>query len=170
MNGIHQIVVYSDDVSLLGDNINTIKINTVALIEASNKGDLAGKNHNIKMCNRYFENAANFSYLGKTVTGQNLSNEKIKSTLNSGNVCCHAVQNILSSRLTSKNVKIRICKSIISSVVLHGSETLSLTLRGEHRMGVFENKVVKRISGLKRDEIIGGCIMRCFITRSLRQI
>jgi hypothetical protein len=54
----------------------------------------------------------------------------------------------------SKNIKIRVCKSIILSIVLHGSETWSLTLREEHRMRVFENEVVRRISGLKRDEII----------------
>jgi hypothetical protein len=51
----------------------------------------------------------------------------------------------LSSRLLLKNLTIRICKTIILPVVLNGCETWSLTLREEHRLGVFENRVLKRI-------------------------
>jgi hypothetical protein len=61
---------------------------------------------------------------------QNLIHEEIRSILNSGNACYHAVQNLLSSRLLSRNVKIKICKTIIFPAVLYGCETLSLTLRG----------------------------------------
>jgi hypothetical protein len=55
----------------------------------------------------------------------------------------------------SKNVKIIICKTIISPVVLYGCETWSLTLKEEHRLRVFENRVLRRIFGPKRDEVIG---------------
>jgi hypothetical protein len=82
--------------------------------------------------------------------------EEIRSRLNSGNACYHAVQNILSSRLLSRNVKIKIYKTIILPVVLHGCETWSLTLREEHRLRVFENRVLRRIFGPKRDEMTGG--------------
>jgi hypothetical protein len=51
-----------------------------------------------------------------------------------------------------KNVKIRIYATIILPVVLYGCETLSLTLRGKHRLRVFENRVLRRIFGPKRDE------------------
>jgi hypothetical protein len=61
----------------------------------------------------------------------------------------------LSSRLLSKNLKIRIYKTIILPVVLYGCETLSLTLKEEHRLRVFENRVLKRIFGPKRDEVTG---------------
>jgi hypothetical protein len=61
----------------------------------------------------------------------------------------------LSSRLLSRNVKVRIYKTIIIPVVLYGCETWSLTLREEHRPRVFENSVVSRIFGPKRDDIIG---------------
>jgi hypothetical protein len=55
--------------------------------------------------------------------------------------------------LLSKNLKIRIYKAIILSVVLYGCETWSLTLREEHRLGVFGNRVLRRIFGPKRDEV-----------------
>jgi hypothetical protein len=61
----------------------------------------------------------------------------------------------LSSCLLSKNIKTRVYKTIILPVVLYGCETLSLTLREEHRLRVFENKVL-RIFGPKRDEMMGG--------------
>jgi hypothetical protein len=61
----------------------------------------------------------------------------------------------LSSRLLSRNVKVKIYKTIILPVVLYGCETWSLTLREEHRLRVFENKVLRRIFGPKRDEVTG---------------
>jgi hypothetical protein len=68
----------------------------------------AGKNHNIKIVNRSFENVAKFRFLGTTGTNQNLAIEEIKSKLKSGNACYHSVQNLLSSRLLPENVKIKI--------------------------------------------------------------
>jgi hypothetical protein len=62
---------------------------------------------------------------------------------------------LLSSRLLSRNVKVNIYKTIILSVVLYGCETLSLTLREEHRMRVFENRVVRKLFGPKRDDVTG---------------
>jgi hypothetical protein len=88
-----------------------------------------------------------------TVTNQNLIQEEIKRKLNSGNACYHLVQNLLSACLLSKNLKIRICKTIILPVVMYGSETWSLTLREEHRLRVFENRILRKIFGLKRDEV-----------------
>jgi hypothetical protein len=66
------------------------------------------------------------------------------------------VQNLLSSRLLPNNVKIRICKAIILPVILYGCEILSLTLREEHKLRVFENRVLRRIFGPKRNEVLGG--------------
>jgi hypothetical protein len=73
--------------------------------------------------------------------------------LNSGNACYHSVQSLLSSRLLSRNVKVKIYKTIILPVVLYGCETWSLTLIEENRLGVFENRVLRRIFGPKRDEV-----------------
>jgi hypothetical protein len=68
----------------------------------------AGQNREIKIGNRSFVNVSQFKYLGTTVTDQNMIQEEIKRRLNSGNACYHSVQNLLSSRLLSKNVKVRI--------------------------------------------------------------
>jgi len=65
------------------------------------------------------------------------------------------VQNLLSSSLLSKNLKIKIYRTIILPVVLNGCETWSLILREEHRLRVFENRVLRRVFGPKRDEVTG---------------
>ena len=65
------------------------------------------------------------------------------------------MQNLLSSRLLSKNLKIKTYRTIILSVVLYGCETWSLTLWEERRLRVFENKVLRRIFGHRRDEVTG---------------
>jgi hypothetical protein len=92
------------------------------------------------------------NYLGITVTNQNLIQEEIKRRTNSGNACYHS---FLSSCLLSKIKKMRIYKTIILSVVLYGNETWSLALREAHRLRVFENRVLRRLFGPKRDEVTG---------------
>jgi hypothetical protein len=95
-----------------------------------------GQNRDIKIANRLFENVPQFKYLGITVTNQNLIQEEIKRRSNSGNACYHSIQNLLSSHLLLKNVKIRTYKTTVLTVVLYGCETWSLILREEHRLRV----------------------------------
>ena len=95
-----------------------------------------------------------FRYLGSVLRNQNSIQEEIKSRLKSGNVCYHSVQNLLSSSLLSKNLNIKIYRTIILLVVLYGCETWSLTLREESRLRVFEKSVL-RILGPKRDKVPG---------------
>jgi hypothetical protein len=65
------------------------------------------------------------------------------------------VQNLLSSRLLSKNLKIKIYRTIVLPVVLYGCETWSLKLREERKLRVFENKVLRGIFGSRWDEVTG---------------
>jgi hypothetical protein len=130
LNWTHQILAYADDVNLLGHNIDTINKNKQTLIDASKEVGLevnvektkymlvsqeenAGQNREIKIGNRSFKNVSQFKYFGTTVPNQNFIQEEIKRRLYSGNACYHSVQNLLSSRLQSKNVKVRIYKTII---------------------------------------------------------
>jgi hypothetical protein len=125
LNGTHTLWVYADDVNILGRSIHSIKKNKQALVVTSKEIGLevnaaktkymvmyrdqnAGQNHNIKICNKSFERMEEFKYLGTTLMKQNANHEEIKSRLKSGNFCYYLVQNLLSSRLLSKNTKIRV--------------------------------------------------------------
>jgi hypothetical protein len=102
--------------------------------------------------NSSFERVEEFKHSGTNLTNQNSIQEEVKSRLKLGNACYYSVLNLLSSRLLSKNLKIRIYRTIILRVVLYGCETWSLILKEERRLRVFENRVLRRIFGPKRYE------------------
>ena len=109
----------------------------------------------MKNDNSSIERVEEFKYLGTKLTNQNSIQEEIKSRLKLGKACYYSVQNILSSRLLSKNLKIKIYRTIILPVVLYECETWSLTLREELRLMMFENRVLRRVFGPRRDEVMG---------------
>jgi hypothetical protein len=136
LNGTHQLLAYVNDVNIVEENIDTIQKNTKALLGASKEVGLevnpektkymlvsrcqkAGQS--IKIGNRSFESMAKFKYLGTTLTDQNCVHEEIKSRLNLGNACYHSES--FSSHLLSRNVNVKIYKTIILPVVLYGCET-----------------------------------------------
>ena len=96
----------------------------------------AGRSHNIKSDNISFERVEHLKYLGTILTNQNSIQKEIQSRLKSRNVCYHLVRNFLSSILISKNVKIKIYRTVIQPVVLYGCETWWHTLREGHRRRV----------------------------------
>jgi hypothetical protein len=93
--------------------------------------------------------------LGTNLTDQNYIQEEIKRRLNTQNACSHQVQALLSPSFLSKDINIKIYGTIILPVVLYLCETWSLTLWEEMRLRVFENRVLRRIFGSKRDKVTG---------------
>jgi len=110
----------------------------------------AGRSHSMKIDNSSIERVEEFKYLMITLTNKNSIQEEIKSRLKLGNACYYSVQNLLSSSLLSRKLKIKIYRTIILPVVLYGCETWSLILKEEGRLRVFENRVLRRVFGPKR--------------------
>jgi hypothetical protein len=101
----------------------------------------AGRSYSMKTDNSSFERVEEFKCLGTTLTDQNSIQDAIKSRLKSVNACYHLLQNLLSSILLSKNLKMKIYRTIILPLVLYGCETWSLTLREECWLRVFEENI-----------------------------
>ena len=91
----------------------------------------------IKIGSNWYEKVKTFKYLGSLLANQYSIQEEIKCRLEAGNSCYYSVQTLLSSRLLSKNLKIKIYKTIILPVVLNECEAWSLTLREERRLRLF---------------------------------
>ena len=146
LNGMHQRLVYADHVNVLGGSVHTITENAEALVVISketgfevnadktkyvvmSRDQNAGRCYSINNDNSSFARVEEFKYLGTTLTKQNSIQEEIKTRMKSGNACYYSVQNLLSSSLLSKNLKIKIYRIIMLPVILYGCETWSLTLR-----------------------------------------
>ncbi|KAJ4443700.1 hypothetical protein ANN_05375 [Periplaneta americana] len=172
LNGLPQLLVYADDVNMLEENPQAIRGNAEILVEASkaiglevnpektkymimSRDQNIVRNGNIKIGDLSLEEVQKFKYLGATITNINDTREEIKRRINMGNACYYSVEKLLSSSLLSKSLKVRIYKTVILPVVLYGCETWTLTLREEQRLRVFENKVLRKIFGAKRDEVTG---------------
>jgi hypothetical protein len=160
---MHQVLAYADDVNILGGSIYTIKKNAEALVVATKEIGVnadktnymvmsrdwnAGWGHSVKIDKSSIKMVEEFKYLGLTLSDQNSIQEEIKTRLKLGNACYHSVQNLLSSSLLFKNLKIKIYRTIILPIVLYGCERWSLTLREERRLRMFENRVLRRVLGL----------------------
>ena len=123
LNGTHQLLAYAD--VMLGGSVDTVKKNAEALVAAAKEIGLevnghntkymtvsqdqnAGQIYSMKIDNSSIWRVEEFKYLGTMLTNQNSIQEEINSRLKLGNACYYSVQNLQSSRLLSKNLKIKI--------------------------------------------------------------
>ena len=151
---------------MLGESVCALKKNAEASVVSSkeiglevnadktkylvmSQDQIAGRSHSIKIDNSSFERVEEFKYLGTTLTYLNSIQEEIKSKLKSGNAWYYLMRECL----VLFDAESFAC--IILPFVLCGCETWSLTLREECRPRVFENRLLMRIFGSRRDEVTG---------------
>ena len=146
-------------------NTRTIKVNVIFLpigLELNadktkymvmSRDQNAGQSYNKETDNKSFERLGQFNFFGTTLMNPNSIQEEVISRLKLGNACYPLVQNLLSCSLLSKNVKIKIYRTIIFPVVLCGCETWSIALRKESRLTVSDNRVLRKIFGATKDGV-----------------
>jgi hypothetical protein len=103
---------------------------------------------------KFFEMVEYFKYFSTILRVQISIHEEVKRRLKSGNVCYPSVQNLLPSTLLSRHLKINIYSNIILPVVLCGDEIWFLILKEKCRLSLFENGVLRKIFGIKGNEVM----------------
>jgi len=167
LNGTHQLLLCADDANILGRSTHTMKKNMEALVVASKETDPEVHAEKTK----YMDMSSDQD----TSQNQNSIQEEKISRVKLGNACYHLVRNLQSFSLLSKNIKLKIHRTVILPIVLYGCETWLLTLKEEHRISVFVNRVLRRTFGPKREKVTGEventyCIMRSLMISAPHQI
>jgi hypothetical protein len=104
----------------------------------------AGQGLNVMIADKSLKNVAELKYSGTTIICQRCIHKEINNRLNLVNACCHSVPHLLTSHI-SNNLKIILYKTAILPIILYGHETWSLTLIKEHRLWVFETRMLRSV-------------------------
>ena len=166
---------YADDLDLLGESREDVRrlcaelliqarrvgleVNeekTEYLVMARNRQDEAP----LEVDGLSFKNVTEFRYLGSFVTSDNDIEYEVASRIQSGSRCLFSLGHVFRSRVLSRGAKLRIYNAVLRPIVTYGCETWNLTVRAQKRLLTFENKVLRRILGPKRDPLTGRLRMR----------
>lgn len=159
------LLAYADDIAILGDNIEIVKIHCKKLMDAANKVGLRindkkteymklnrkdrtyrhGESMNVD--GHIFQRVPQFKYLGVLLTQDNELKVEISKRMQLANNCYFGVGTVLKSRSISLNLKIKIYMTLIRPVVLYGSETWTPRKIEEIKLDTFERKILRRIYG-----------------------
>lgn len=159
-----QLLAYADDVVIFGKSAQEIERTCQPFIETAHKIGLLinqsktkimkvsknsdNSNNNIhKICNMDIEKVSEFKYLGTTLHCSNNTTIELQKRFQAANKCFYALKKFLKSKNISRKTKIRIYKTIIRPIATYGCETWPLTKVMEHKLQIFENSVLRRISG-----------------------
>lgn len=159
-----QITGYADDLNILGRSIITIKEAFNNLEEAAKEVGLTVNEHktklvvqckkrksrigqNITIGNYNFEVVNNFTYLGSNITANNDEGQEVQKRVAAGNRAYYSMLPIIKSRSIHRNVKLRLYKTLIRTVVCYGSEAWTITGGTSETVDRFERKILKRIYG-----------------------
>jgi hypothetical protein len=154
LNSTPELLLYADDINILGGSMHAIVKHTKAFVVASKEIGLelnakktkymtiprdkyARQNHKVNLGDMSFEMLERFRYLGTTLTKQNSIHEDVKNIIKSANVWYNSAQNPLPSSLLSENINVKIYRTVLLPVVLYGCEAWSLMMREEHWLKLF---------------------------------
>ncbi|CAG9130045.1 unnamed protein product [Plutella xylostella] len=165
LNGKHKVVGYADDLAVLGKTAEEVR-KAAKLLDTEagkiglriNRGkseylhmkrykDKSGRRQDLHVGDVTYKGVSRFKYLGCTVTDTNTRDEEIDTRIQSFLRCSAALHKVLTSRLLSRNTKLRIYKTVIRPILMYGCEAWTLTQKEESKLLVAERKVLRKIFG-----------------------
>lgn len=164
MNRSVQVVGYADDLNILGRSVAAVEETFGIIVSEAKKVGLRvnesktklmiqsrkrrnGREQNIALANHNLEVVSDFTYLGSNVNSQNDKNQEIQKRIAIGNRTLHSLIPILKSRNIHRDVKLRLYKTLIRTIICYGNATWSITRRSSELLDRFERKILRKIFG-----------------------
>lgn len=168
LNRLSQNLAYADDIDMMTRRLQDLEAGLARLEEAAGEMGLqvnqaktkymfssrtrgAGDDHRIKLNGGYYDKCRNFKYLGSLITTDNNKSDEIKARIAAGNRSYYALLKIFKSRSLSRNLKIKVYRSVVKPVVTYGSEAWTLTVTDEELLRRWERKILRKLYGAVND-------------------